>query len=106
MITVHNEKELLPIVRNPLADWSKTENILLPLFNKFIQEKANFDVYNGWAFRMKFIKNTNIEYQHTVASIDMSRSINRHGWVFAASKFDCNESIWVFNNTAIVIHLE
>jgi len=106
MIKVSNERELLPIVRNPLANWDETKRFLIPLFLQFLDSDLDIDKYDGWAFSMKFIKNSNHEYQDAVASMNMSKSIQQNNWTFAPSLFDRNKSIWIYNDTAIVIHQE
>lgn len=106
MIKIENERLLLPIVRNPLANWTKTERLFIPLFQSFVDSKLNIDKYEGWAYSVKFIKNSNIEYQDAVASMDMSKRIVDHEWTFAPSLKDHNKTIWIFHDTAVVVHHE
>jgi len=106
MIKISNERELLPIIRNPLADWEKTEKLLLPLFWSFVESDSNIDKYEGWAFSIKFIKNSNIEYQFVVDSIDGKKQIEKYDWKFAPSVTNRNESIWIHDHIAIVTHQE
>ena len=106
MIKVVNERDMLPIVRNPLANWEEMEKVLVPLFQTFMDSDICIDSYEGWSFSMKFIKNSNVEYQFAVACLDVTRGIEKSGWLFAPSLKDRNESIWIFNDAAIVIHQE
>lgn len=106
MIRISDERALLPIVRNPLANWDETERQLLPLFLEFVASELTIDHYKGWAYSMKFIKNTNVEYQEAVASMDMSKRIEEKGWTFTPSLKNNDECIWVHNDTAILVHLE
>ena len=106
MIKVKNERVILPVIRNPLANWTETKRLLMPLFQSFIESDIDTDKYEGWAFSMKFIKNSNVDYQEAISSMDMAKCISKNDWKFALSHKDRNESIWLYNDTAIVVHIE
>ncbi len=106
MIKITNERELLPIVRNPLTNWSETEKLFLPLLQSFRNSNTTNDKYEGWAFSMIFIKESDILYQDAIASIDEERQREKDRWTFAPSLKNRNESIWKYHEIAIVIHLE
>lgn len=105
MIKVSNERELLPTVRNPLANWTQTKRLLLPLFESFLNSGIDYDEYPGWAFSMRFIKNTEVRYQQGVAAMDMSRVKEKDGWTIAPSKKDRNDYIYQYNNAVMIIHM-
>ena len=105
MIKVNNERELLAVVRNPLGNWDSMQKQIIPEFLNFVNSELNYDEYGGWAFSMRFIKQSNVKYQYAVSAMDMSKAKEKEGWVFSPSIKDRNESIWIFNNTAVIIHL-
>lgn len=105
MIKVSNERELLPIVRNPLANWTQTERLLLPSFELFLNSEIDYDEYPGWAFSIRFIKNTDVRYQQGVATMDMSRAKEKDGWTIAPSKKDRNDCVWQSQNAVMIIHM-
>ena len=106
MIRIGNERELLPILRNPLADWEATQQVFIPLFESFVESSNDADAYNGWAFSLRFVKQSRLEYQDIVNSMDMSRAVNKDDWTFVPSTNNKNEWIWRNNNIVVVIHQE
>ena len=106
MIRIGTERELLPILRNPLADWEATRQVFIPLFESFVESSNDADVYNGWAFSLRFVKQSRLEYQDIVNSMDMSRAVNKDDWTFVPSTNNKNEWIWRNNNIVVVIHQE
>ena len=60
----------------------------------------------GWAFSLRFVKQSRLEYQDIVNSMDMSRAVNKDDWTFVPSTNNKNEWIWRNNNTVVVIHQE
>ena len=56
MIKIENERELLPVVRNPLGKWEKFEEMFLPVFRKILDSQLTEDNYAGWAFSMRFLQ--------------------------------------------------
>lgn len=105
MIKIDNERELLPVLRNPLANWDDVKSLIFPVFSGFLHSENDYDEYPGWAFLMRFIKNTDVRYQQGVAAMDMSRAKEMDGWTIAPSKKDRNDSIWQYNNAVMIIHM-
>ena len=103
MIKIENERELLPIVRNPLENWEKFEKMFLPVLKKFLDSQLSEDKYAGWAFSIRFFKNTNNEYQNIVNAMDLKRHRMNGEWIFAPSLEDKNNSIWKTNDTVVLI---
>lgn len=106
MIKIENEREFLPIVRNPLGNLEKFEKLFLPVFRIFHESQLTEDKYAGWAFSMCFLKNTNKEYHEMINAMDMKRHRINGEWIFAPSLKDKDDSIWKTNDTVVLIHLE
>ena len=106
MIRIENERALLPIIKNPVVDWKATQELFIPIFISFVESDNEVDVYNGWAFSLRFVKQSRLEYQDIVNSMDMSKEVYKDGWNFVPSLNDKNEWIWRYNNTVVVIHQE
>ena len=104
MIIIDNERELLPVVRNPIDICEDFERLFMPIFHKFLSTQLTEDKYAGWAFSMVLLRSTNIGYQDMINSMEMKRSRINGEWTFAPSLKDRNESIWQNNETCVMIH--
>lgn len=106
MIKIENEREFLPIVRDPLGNFEKFEKLFLPVFRKFHESQLNEDKYAGWSFSMFFFKKNNKEYLDIMNTMDMKRHRINGEWIFAPSLKDKDDSIWKINDIVVMIHLE
>lgn len=106
MIKIDNEREFLPVVRNPLANVEKFEKLFLPVFRKFEESQLTEDKYAGWAFSMCFFKNINKEYLDMINTMDMKRHRTNGEWIFAPSLKNEDDSVWKNNDIVVLIHLE
>ncbi|MBO5749918.1 MAG: hypothetical protein J6R36_03115 [Bacteroidaceae bacterium] len=106
MITIKNERQILPIIQNPLSNWDKAEELFIPLINDFIESSIEYDKYDGWAFSITFIKNTHSEYEVALALMESEKAICKNGWTFAPSKENRNMCYWKANNIIVVTKKE
>lgn len=65
MLNTYNERQLLPIVldavNNPNSATSSFVEVVVPLFDQFLNSDKEKDEYHGWAFDMTFIKASHID---------------------------------------------
>lgn len=106
MIKVKNERSLLPIIRNPLSNWSSMQEEFIPIWNLFLASEAEKDEYHGYTFSITFLKNTHVEYHHILSMMNMQESLTKNNWIFAPFSGDRNKTIWKENNAIVVIHQE
>ncbi|MBR5281209.1 MAG: hypothetical protein IKU22_00335 [Alistipes sp.] len=106
MIKIKNERDLLPIIRSPFANWSATQENLFPLVLNFIESGFDEEEYCGWAFSMKMYKNTSKKHNKIVESINFDKLICKYDWEFAPSLINKNETILKNDSVLIVFHQE
>ncbi len=107
---IQNEKQLLPLARQPwLILDQELGSLLMPQFEDFLHSEKTEDTYKGWALDIHFIRQNCVDYQHYIARSDYSRLKElSEDWKYTPS-IEKDDNILIYSgedlNVLIVFHL-